>query len=139
MILNIFGQPKNEGDPRPWHSLRAREQAHSRNKPTLARPRAPAPSQKTEASIVSLFLNLRRENLPSAALALHSQELPDVGLGHMGSALIEKVAGLHDAPQSAVEDDANAVGEPLGLHEVVRHEHDRHAEAPANVVHGSRT
>lgn len=129
LILNIFDQPrKNEDNPRPWRSLRAREQAHSRNEPALARPRAPASSQEPGALIDSLFLNLRRENLPSAALALQPQELPDVGFSHMGSALIKKVAGLHDAPQPAVEDDAHAVGEPLGLHEVVRHEHNRTCE-----------
>lgn len=94
----------------------------------VAQPRAPTPNQETEASTVSLFLKLRRENLPRATLALHSQELPDVWLSHMGSTLIKKVASGHDAPQPAVEDDTHAVGEPLGLHEVVRHEHDRTCE-----------
>ena len=56
------------------------------------------PSQETEVLTVFLFLKLRRENLPSATLALQPQELPDVGLGHMGSVLIKKVASGHDAP-----------------------------------------
>lgn len=56
------------------------------------------PSQETEVLTVSLFLKLRRENLPNATLALQPQELPDVGLGHMGSTLIKKIAGRHDAP-----------------------------------------
>lgn len=94
----------------------------------VARPRAPTPSQETETLTVSLFLNLRRENLPSAALALHSQELPNVGFSHMGGVLVEKVASGHNAPQPAVENDAHAVGEPLGLHEIVGHEHNRTCE-----------
>lgn len=77
---------------------------------------------------VSLFLKLRRENLPRAALALQPQELPDVGFSHMGSVLIEKVVSGHNAPQPAVEDDAHAVGEPLCLHEIVGHEHNRTCE-----------
>ena len=98
-LAPVFEQPrKNEGNPRPWRSLRAREQARSRNKPALARPRAPAPSQETEVLTVFLFLKLRRENLPSATLALQPQELPDVGFGHMGGVLVEKVARGHDAP-----------------------------------------
>lgn len=56
------------------------------------------PSQETEVLTVSLFLKLRRENLLGTELALQPQELPDVGLGHMGSALIKKVASSHDAP-----------------------------------------
>lgn len=56
------------------------------------------PSQEAEVLTVSLLLKLRRENLPSATLALQPQELPDVGLSHMGSALIKKVASGHDAP-----------------------------------------
>ena len=39
-----------------------------------------------------------RENLLSTEPELQPQELPDVGLGHMGGALIKKVASGHDAP-----------------------------------------
>lgn len=99
VILNIFDQPrKNEGNLRPWRSLQAKERAHSRNEPAHLDHEHPPPSQETEVLTVSLFLKLRRENLSSATLALQPQELPDVGLGHMGSALIKKIAGVHDTP-----------------------------------------
>ena len=47
----FFKQPrKNEGNPRPWRSLQAKERAHSRNEPASPRPRAPTPQPRNRGA-----------------------------------------------------------------------------------------
>ena len=61
----FFEQPrKNEGNPRPWRSLQAKERAHSRNEPAPPRPRAPTPQPKDRGVNRSLVSQLATQESP---------------------------------------------------------------------------